>query len=219
MKPFTVLTAVAVPVKIDKIDTGMILPGRFMRQHRRPGHDYANAFLHDLRFDEHERPLRDFPLNDDSYCCAQIMVVGADFGCGSSREGAAYAVLDYGLRALVASNFGEIFAANCLQNGIVPVYLAQAIIEDIWRQLENDAGCKITIDLPAQTLKTPEGQIHSFEINRTRKERLVRGLDDVDVTLQYLDKILKYESDHRKAWFRGDTAVRRAVGCNGTEQQ
>jgi 3-isopropylmalate/(R)-2-methylmalate dehydratase small subunit len=211
MKPFTVLTAVAVPLRVDKIDTGMILPGRFMRQHRRPGHDYANAFLHDLRFDEKETPRPEFPLNDESYRGAEIMVVGTDFGCGSSREGAAYAVLDYGLRALVASNFGEIFAANCLQNGILPVYLPQRIIEDIWRQLESASGSQITIDLTAQILKAPDSSVHSFEINKTRKERLVRGLDDVDVTLQYVEQISNYENERRKPWLVGDNAVRRAV--------
>lgn len=211
MKPFTVLTAVAVPVKIDKIDTGMILPGRFMRRHRRPGHDYSIAFLHDLRFDEREAPRADFALNKDAYRGAEIVVVGADFGCGSSREGAAYAVLDYGLRALVASNFGEIFAANCLQNGILPVYLPQTVVEDIWRQLENEPGCRITIDLPAQKLVAPDGSVYFFEMNRTRKDRLVRGLDDVDVTLQYGDAISKYENERRKSWLVDNDAVQRAV--------
>jgi 3-isopropylmalate/(R)-2-methylmalate dehydratase small subunit len=211
MKPFTVLTAVAVPVKIDKIDTGMILPGRFMRRHRRPGHDYSIAFLHDLRFDESERPRADFVLNKDVYRGAQIMVVGADFGCGSSREGAVYAVLDYGLRALVASNFGEIFGANCLQNGILPVCLPQRVVEDLWRQLDARPGAEITIDLPAQTLAAPDGSVHSFEINRTRKDRLLQGLDDVGVTLLHDDAITRYERDRRKPWLVGSNAVQRAV--------
>src|SRR5262245_5686369 len=211
MKPFTVLSSVAVPVKTDKIDTGMILPGRFMRRHRRPGHDYSIAFLHDLRFDEHEQPRADFVLNQDVYRGAEIMVVGADFGCGSSREGAAYAVLDYGLRALVASNFGEIFAANCLQNGILPVYLPQPVIEDLWRQLESRPGAHITIDLPAQTLTAPNDGVHSFDINRTRKDRLMQGLDDVDVTLLHSDAIARYESERRKPWLVGSDAVQRAV--------
>ena len=211
MKPFTVLTAVAVPVKIDKIDTGMILPGRFMRRHRRPGHDYAITFLHDLRFDENEKPRADFALNKDVYRDAQIMVVGADFGCGSSREGAVYAVLDYGLRALVASNFGEIFAANCLQNGILPVCLPQPVVEDLWRQLDARPGAEITIDLPAQTLTAPDGSAHSFDINRTRKDRLVQGLDDVDVTLLHADAITRHESERRKPWLVGSNAVQRAV--------
>jgi 3-isopropylmalate/(R)-2-methylmalate dehydratase small subunit len=213
MRPFTVLAAVAVPVKIDKIDTGMILPGRFMRRHRRPGHDYSSAFLHDLRFDETESPRADFALNKDVYRGAEIMVVGADFGCGSSREGAAYAVLDYGLRALVAPSFGEIFAANCLQNGILAVGLPQTAVDDICRQLENEPGCRITIDLPAQNLITPDGSIHSFEVNSTRKDRLLRGLDDVDVTLQFADAISTYETRlrTRKPWLPRDDAVQSAA--------
>jgi 3-isopropylmalate/(R)-2-methylmalate dehydratase small subunit len=214
MKPFTVLTAVAVPVKIDKIDTGMILPGRFMRRHRRPGHDYATAFLHDLCFDENETPRADFALNKDAYRGAEIMVVGADFGCGSSREGAAYAVLDYGLRALVAPSFGEIFYSNCLQNGILPVCLAPAAVDALWRQLEDRPGCSITIDLPAQTLIAPDASVHGFEINETRKLRLLRGLDDIDVTLQHGDAIANYEDRlrARKSWLARDDAVQRAAG-------
>ena len=214
MKPFTIVTAVAVPVRIDKIDTGMILPGRFMRQHRRPGHDYSVAFLHDLRFDEKDVPRRDCSLNHAPYHGAEIMVVGADFGCGSSREGAAYAALDYGLRALVAPSFGEIFASNCLQNGILPICLPPTAVDAIWRQLENEPGCRITIDLPAQTLAAPDGSVHSFEINQTRKDRLLRGLDDVDVTLQHSDAISTYETQvrARKSWLTGHDAVRAAVG-------
>jgi 3-isopropylmalate/(R)-2-methylmalate dehydratase small subunit len=212
MKPFTTLTAVGVPVKIDKIDTGMILPGRFMRQHRRPGHDYATAFLHDLRFDENESLRAEFPLNKEAYRDAEIMVAGADFGCGSSREGAAYAVMDYGLRALAAPSFGEIFYSNCLQNGILPIGLPPAIVEVLWRQLEDRPGCKITIDLLAQKLVAPDLSIHSFEINQTRKDRLLRGLDDIDVTLQHNNAISDHERRRRirNVWLSRDDAVKNA---------
>src|SRR5205085_2561964 len=101
MQPFTVLTAVAAPLEIAKIDTGMILPGRYMRRHRRPGHDYGEAFLYDLRFDEKAQPRPDFVLNRPAYRDAKILVTDADFGCGSSREGAAFAVMDFGLQALI----------------------------------------------------------------------------------------------------------------------
>jgi 3-isopropylmalate/(R)-2-methylmalate dehydratase small subunit len=107
MISFTLLSAVAAPLEIAKIDTGMILPGRFMRRHRRPGHDYSDAFLHDLRFDEAGRPRADFVLNLPTYRDAKILVTDADFGCGSSREGAAFAVMDFGLRALVGPSFGK----------------------------------------------------------------------------------------------------------------
>jgi 3-isopropylmalate/(R)-2-methylmalate dehydratase small subunit len=199
MIPFTVLTAVAVPLEIAKIDTGTILPGRYMRRHRRPGHDYGEAFLYDLRFDETGRPRGEFVLNNPVYREAKILVAGSDFGCGSSREGAAFAVLDYGLRALISPSFGEIFQVNCLQNGILAITLAEAVVHDIWRQLREQPSAKITIDLPNQSLITPDGTAHSFEISPLRKDRLLRGIDDIDVTLEYLDRIEGLEAAWRSA--------------------
>src|SRR5216683_2774815 len=199
MRPFTVLTAVAAPLEIAKIDTGMILPGRFMRRHRRPGHDYAEAFLYDLRFDETGRPRADFVLNAPAYREAGILVTDIDFGCGSSREGAAFAVMDFGLRALVGPSFGEIFQVNCLQNGILVVTLSETIIRDIWRQLRERPGAEITIDLPNQILTAPDGTAHAFEISPLRKDRLVRGIDDIDVTLEHLDAIEAFEAKRRAA--------------------
>jgi len=199
MRPFTVLTAVAAPLEIAKIDTGMILPGRFMRRHRRPGHDYAEAFLYDLRFDETGRPRADFVLNAPAYREAGILVTDIDFGCGSSREGAAFAVMDVGLRALVGPSFGEIFQVNCLQNGILVVTLSETIIRDIWRQLRERPGAETTIDLPNQILTAPDGTAHAFEISPLRKDRLVRGIDDIDVTLEHLDAIEAFEAKRRAA--------------------
>src|SRR5215472_7694729 len=152
MLSFTVLTAVAAPLEIAKVDTGMILPGRFMRRHRRPGHDYSAAFLHDLRYDDGGHPRPEFVLNMPAYRDAKILVTAADFGCGSSREGAAFAVMDFGLRALVGPSFGEIFQVNCIQNGILAVTLPEAAIQDLWRQLRAHSGAAITIDLPNQSL-------------------------------------------------------------------
>jgi 3-isopropylmalate/(R)-2-methylmalate dehydratase small subunit len=197
MLAFTVLTALAAPLEIAKIDTGMILPGRFMRRHRRPGHDYSEAFLHDLRFDEKGRLRREFSLNMPAFRDAKILVTDSDFGCGSSREGAVYAVMDYGLRALVGPSFGEIFHVNCLQNGILLVVLAEAVIHDIWRQLNQRPGAEMTIDLPNQILTAPDRTTHTFEISPLRKERLVRGIDDIDVTLEYRDAIERFEAQRR----------------------
>lgn len=194
MKPFTVLTAIAVPLEIAKIDTGMILPGRFMRRHRRPGHDYADAFLHDLRFDAKGAPRPDFPLNLPAYQGAEILVTDHDFGCGSSREGAAYAVMDYGLRALVGPSFAEIFHGNCLQNGILAVTLPEAVVHDLRAQLRRAPGSRITIDLPEQVLIAPDGSRHGFDINLLRKERLVLGIDDIDVTLGHRAAIEAFEA-------------------------
>jgi 3-isopropylmalate/(R)-2-methylmalate dehydratase small subunit len=197
MHPFTVLTAVAAPLEIAKIDTGMILPGRFMRRHRRPGHDYSEAFLYDLRFDERGRPRADFVLNLPAYRDAKILVTDGDFGCGSSREGAAFAVMDFGLQALVGPSFGEIFQVNCIQNGILAITLAEPIIRDLWQQLRKKPGAELTIDLPNQVLIAPDKTAHPFDISPLRKDRLVRGIDDIDVTLEYRDAIESFEAKRR----------------------
>jgi 3-isopropylmalate/(R)-2-methylmalate dehydratase small subunit len=199
MQSFTILTAVAAPLEIATIDTGMILPGRYMRRHRRPGHDYGEAFLYDLRFDEHGRPREDFVLNKPAYRDARILVTDSDFGCGSSREGAAFAVMDYGLRALVGPSFGETFQVNCIQNGILAVTLPEAIIRDLWRQLRERPGVEMTIDLPNQVVIAPDGSTHAFDISPLRKDRLVRGIDDIDVTLEYRDAIEGFEARRRAA--------------------
>jgi 3-isopropylmalate/(R)-2-methylmalate dehydratase small subunit len=185
MQAFSVLTAVAAPLEIAKIDTGMILPGRYMRRHRQPGHDYGEAFLYDLRFDEKGRPRPDFVLNDPAYRDARILVTDSDFGCGSSREGAAFAVMDYGLRALI---------------GILAVTLGEAVISAMWRQLRAQPGVSITIDLPNQVVIAPDRVAHAFDISPLRKDRLLRGIDDIDETLSYLDRIESFEAARRAAF-------------------
>src|SRR3984893_3138277 len=200
MQPFTVLTAVAAPLEIASVDTGMILPGRYMRRHRRPGHDYGEAFLYDLRFGEAGRPRADFVLNDPAYRDAKILVTDRDFGCGSSREGAAFAVMDFGIRALVGPSFGEIFQVNCIQNGILAITVAETIVHDLWRQLKAAPGAEITIDLPDEIRVATEGATHVFDIGALRKDRLVRGIDDIDATLAYADAIERFERTRRAAF-------------------
>jgi 3-isopropylmalate/(R)-2-methylmalate dehydratase small subunit len=199
MEAFTTLTAIAAPLDIAKIDTGMIVPGRFQRIRRRPGHtDYSNVFLHDLRFDEHDQLRPAFVLNEPAYRGARILVTGPDFGCGSSRESAAYAVLDFGVRALIGASFGDVFVGNCMQNGIVPVVLTASEVRGLWRQLESAPGSTLTVDLPAQTVTAPDGARHAFDIDATRKERLIKGLDDVGVTLEHLPEIEAFEAAYRR---------------------
>ena len=197
MEPFTTLSAVAAPLDIAKIDTGMIVPGRLQRIRRRlPEITYADVFLHDLRFDEQDRPRPEFVLNQPAYRGARILVTGPDFGCGSSRESAAYAVLDFGVRALIGSGFGDVFAGNCMQNGIVPVVLPQDAIEDLWRQIRQAPGVAVTVDLAAQAVTAPDGKRFGFEIDATRRERLMKGLDDVGVTLEHLAEIEAFEASY-----------------------
>ena len=194
MEPFTTLTAIAAPLDIAKIDTGMIAPGRFQRIRRRPPEvTYSDVFLHDLRFDEQGRPRIEFVLNHPVYRGARILVTGPDFGCGSSRESAAYAVLDYGVRALIGSSFGDVFTGNCMQSGIVPVVLREPAVEDLLRQIRQSPGATVTVDLGTQCVTAPDGTRHGFEIDATRKERLLKGLDDVGVTLEHLAEIEAFE--------------------------
>ena len=198
MQPLTTLTAIAAPLDIAKIDTGMIIHTRFNRMYRRPGRaDYAEAFLHDLRFDERGAARPDFVLNHPAYREAQILVTAADFGCGSSREGAAYAVLDYGVRVLIGPSFGDIFFGNCLQNGVLPVVLPQDAVTALWQQLRARPGARITVDLGSQTVTDPAGVQYRFDIDPTRKERLLLGLDDVGVTLRHLPEIEAFEARYR----------------------
>ena len=198
MDPFTRLEATAVVLDIAKIDTGMILPGRFMRKRRRKGEaTYAEAFLHDLRFDAEGRPRPDCVLNDPTFADAQVLITAADFGCGSSREGAAYAVLDYGFRALIGPSFGDIFYGNCVQNGVLPIVLDDACVEPLRAAVRRAPQTRITIDLAAQTVAAADGAIFDFAIDPTRKQRLLEGLDDVGVTLTHLESIEAFEAEHR----------------------
>jgi 3-isopropylmalate/(R)-2-methylmalate dehydratase small subunit len=199
MEPFTKLTAIAAPLDIAKVDTGMIVPGRYQRIRRRlPETTYADVFLHDLRFDENENPRPDFVLNQPAYRGAGILVTGADFGCGSSRESAAYAVLDYGVRVMIGPSFGEVFVGNCMQSGVIPIVLPQDAVRDLWRQIQASPGTTMTVDLAAQTVTAPDGRQHGFDIDATRKERLLKGLDEVGVTFEHLPEIEAFEASYRK---------------------
>jgi 3-isopropylmalate/(R)-2-methylmalate dehydratase small subunit len=200
MQPFTVLTAVAAPLATPKLDTGMIVPGRFQRLPRRPGHaDYAHVFLHDMRFDQREQPRADFILNQPAYQNTGILVTGPDFGCGSSRESAAYATLDFGVRALIGVSFGDVYRGNCMQNGVLTIVLTPAVIAQLIAQLQAAPGTTMTVDLLQQTVTAPDGATHAFDIDATRKERLLKGLDDVGVTLQHLPQIEAFEARYRAA--------------------
>lgn len=211
MQPFTTLTSVAVPLDIAKLDTGMIVPGRFQRLPRRPGHaDYARVFLHDLRFDAHGKPRAEFVLNQPVYQGAKILVTGPDFGCGSSRESAAFATLDFGVRALIASSFGDVYRGNCMQSGVLTIVLPPAVVTQLMRDLQAAPGAPVTIDLAQQTVRTPDGATHTFDIDAARKERLLKGLDDVGVTLTHLKTIEAFEARYHAdmAWLQPVTRLR-----------
>jgi len=198
MQAFTTLTAIAAPLDIAKIDTGMIVPGRFQRLPRRAGHaDYARVFLHDLRFDANENPRKAFVLNQPPWQGAGILVTGPDFGCGSSRESAAYATLDFGVRALIGTSFGDVYRGNCMQNGVLTITLPPPVVSGLLQQLTAAPGATMTVDLPQQTVTAPDGSVHGFDIDATRKARLLEGLDDVGVTLRHLPQIEAFEAQYR----------------------
>ena len=126
-----------------------------------------------------------------------ILVTGPDFGCGSSRESAAYATLDFGVRALIGASFGDVYRGNCMQNGVLTIVLPQAVVSGLMAQLQKAPGATMTVDLEQQTVIAPDGTAHAFDVDATRKERLLKGLDDVGVTLQHLPQIEAFEAQYR----------------------
>ena len=191
MKPFTTLTAVAAPLDMANIDTDKILPARFLRKPREPGYD--PYLFHDIRRDAEGRERPDFVLNQPAYRGAQILVVGSNFGCGSSREGAVYALIDAGIRAVIAPSFGDIHYANELQNGMLPAIVGDETAKRLREVLERQPGAQLTLDLATQSITAPDGTVHRFDIDPTYKERLLKGLDDVGLVLEHLPAIEAYE--------------------------
>ncbi len=194
MKPFTTLTAIAAPLDMANIDTDKIIPARYLRKPREPGYD--PYLFYDLRFDAEGRERPEFVLNQTVYRKAGILVAGANFGCGSSREGAVYAMLDHGIRSVIAPSFGDIHYANQLQNGMLPVILPEQVCSRLCEQLRATPGAEITVDLQSQTVAAPDRAVHRFEIDPVYRERLLQGLDEVGLLLQYLPQIEAFEQRH-----------------------
>ncbi|MFN7086701.1 MAG: 3-isopropylmalate dehydratase small subunit [Burkholderiales bacterium] len=197
MTPFTKLTAIAAPLALANIDTDKIIPARFLRRPRDPGYD--PYLFYDLRFDGEGREKPDFVLNQPPYRGAGILVAGANFGCGSSREGAVYALLDYGIRAVIAPSFGDIHYANELQNGMLPAILPEAVVARLCQQLRERPGAKLTIDLATQTVTGPDGAVHAFDIDPAAREKLLQGLDDIGLVMQHVAAIEAFEKRRHAA--------------------
>ncbi len=197
MQPFTELTAVAVPLALANVNTDMILPARFLRKPR--DERYGSYLFHDLRHDEQGRLRDSFVLNEAVYRDAKIIVAGANFGCGSSREGAVYTLMDHGFRCIVAPSFGDIFFGNCLQNGVLPVVLPEAECAALLAWLEANPGATLTADLVAQTVSTPDGKARGFTLDATRRERMLKGLDEIGLTLTRLPAIEAFEQRYAQA--------------------
>lgn len=190
MQPFTQLTAVAMPLIRANVDTDAIIPSREMKQVSKKG--LSDGLFAGWRYLEvgGRIPNPDFVMNDPAYGNAEIILGGVNFGCGSSREHAVWALAEYGFRAILAPSFAPIFQANCVTNGILPVEMAEEVIASLAAAVAADPqNRKITIDLPAQTVTGPEGDVHPFEIGDEAKEMLVEGLDPIDLTLKMRDQI------------------------------
>ncbi len=189
MEPFVRLDAVAVPIDGVDIDTDQIVPARFMHK---PRIDYGRYFFHDLRFDADGDPRPGFVLNRPGYAGARILVGDTNFGCGSSREQAVHTLADYGIRALIAPSFGDIFHANCFKNGVLPIVLASAAA--IRAQITARPGAHVAIDLQGCTVTGPDGAVHGFAVDPFRRECLLGGLDEIDYTLTLGHRIAAFEA-------------------------
>ena len=190
MKPFTTLTAVAAPLDIANVDTDRIVPARFLRQPRAAG--YENFLFHDLREKDPE-----FVLDRPEYRGAQVLVTAANFGCGSSREAAVWALAGAGFRAWIAPSFGDIFFENSFKNGALAIVLPAAQVEAIRVALESRPGSELAIDLASQTLRLPDGKTLGFEVDPFRKECLLAGIDEIELTSRYEDAIAAFEERQR----------------------
>jgi len=188
--PFTRLDAVAVPLDIVNVDTDRIVPARFLRQPRSAG--YENFLFRDLRESD-----PDFVLDREAYRGAQVLVAAQNFGCGSSREAAVWALAGSGLRAWIAPSFGDIFFENSFKNGVLAIVLPHDRVAALRDQLARNPGARVAIDLPAQTVTFPDGTVERFDTDPFRKECLVAGIDEIDLTLRHLDQIEGYEARQR----------------------
>jgi 3-isopropylmalate/(R)-2-methylmalate dehydratase small subunit len=196
MQPFTTLTAVAAPFDLANVDTDKLIPARLLRKLRLPPQGYEPYLFYEMRFDAEGRERPEFILNQPPYRNAQILVADVNFGCGSSREGAVYALMDYGIRVVIAASFGDIHYGNAIQNGLLPAIAAQDTCRTLREQLHANPGARITIDLPSQTIRDTNGATHAFQIDAVYKERLLKGLDEVGLVLEHLPDIEAFEQRH-----------------------
>ena len=186
MIPVTTLEAPACPLGLGNVDTDQLIPARFMQTPRAQG--YGGFLLHDLRRDEAGRLREDFALNDPRHIKAQVMIGRANFGCGSSREAAVYVLADAGFRCVLAPSFGDIFAANCVQNGVLPATLDAQDVEELLADSTVAAGAPLRIDLAAQTV-TAGNRVFAFAVRADWKIRLYNGWDEIDITRSHADEI------------------------------
>ncbi|KAF0843816.1 3-isopropylmalate dehydratase small subunit [Methylovorus glucosotrophus] len=206
MQAFTQLNGVVAPLDRANVDTDAIIPKQFLKSIKRSGFG-PNAF-DEWRYLDHGEPGMDnskrqinpdFVLNQPRYQGASILLTRENFGCGSSREHAPWALLDYGFRAIIAPSYADIFFNNCFKNGILPIILSADVVDSLFQAVEANQGYKLTVDLATQTVNTPDGKSYAFEVDAFRKHCLLNGLDDIGLTLQHVDDIKTFETKHKAA--------------------
>ena len=206
MKPFIQLQSLVVPIDRANVDTDALIPKQFMKSIRRTG--FGDNLFDEWRYLDRGEPGQDvsqrqrnpaFALNQARYDGAQILLARENFGCGSSREHAVWALHDYGIRALLAPSFADIFFNNCFKNGMLPIVLSAELIEQLFNEVDYNPGYTLAVDLPSQTLRSSTGMSISFEVDASRKHRLLEGLDDIGITLEKTERIRAFETRHRQA--------------------
>jgi 3-isopropylmalate/(R)-2-methylmalate dehydratase small subunit len=197
MEKFTQLTGVAAPLPLINVDTDMIIPKQFLKTIKRSG--LGRNLFDEMRFDEQGNEIADFVLNRPAYREAQILVAGENFGCGSSREHAPWALLDFGIRCVIAPSYADIFFNNCFKNGILPIVLPQEQVDALMKDAEKGANARMTVDLEAQTVTASDGTVFSFEVDPFRKHCLLNGLDDIGLSLEKAAFIEGFEAKAAQA--------------------
>lgn len=195
MEPFVKHTGIVAPFDRANIDTDAIIPKQFLKRIERSG--FGQFLFYDFRFDEQGNPTTDFSLNEDRYKNASILIARANFGCGSSREHAPWALLDYGFRVVIAPSFADIFYNNCFNNGILPISLDNALVDELFRRTESSLGYTLEVDLENKEIRDRDSFKASFEVDDWRRKKLLNGLDDIGITLGYQDKIDAFEKNHK----------------------
>jgi 3-isopropylmalate/(R)-2-methylmalate dehydratase small subunit len=192
MDKFTTLTGIAAPMPLVNIDTDMIIPKQFLKTIQRSG--LGKNLFDEMRYTQDGQEIPDFVLNQPAYRDAQILVAGDNFGCGSSREHAPWALLDFGIRCVISTSFADIFYNNCFKNGILPIVMPQDVVDALMADARKGANARITVDLQAQTVTTSDGQTFGFDVDSHRKHCLLNGLDDIGLTLEKAAAIDSFET-------------------------
>lgn len=204
MREFTTLDGLAVPLMRSNVDTDAIIPKQFLKSIKRSG--FGVNLFDEWRYTDpgypgqnpdERKPDPEFVLNHERYRGAEVLIAGENFGCGSSREHAVWALDDYGFRSVIAPGFADIFHNNSFKSGLLPIVLDKAIVDSLAAECEADAGYRLAIDLEAQTVTTPSGAVHAFEVDEFRKHCLLNGFDDIELTLQRRNLIEDYEAKRR----------------------